>query len=365
MKQTVLNNIHLRLNAKMTEFQGWQVPLQYTTMSEEHFAVRTAVGLFDVSWLGRIEVSGGGAIGLLQRTFTRNISRLAEGSAIYGMFLNESGCILDDTLLMRLPDFEAGNRYILCTNAKNAEKLLSWLGRHAAGDAVVADRSNETSQLALQGPRSEQIIESLSSGHYKKLKQRHVRNASISGIDAVLSRTGYTGEHGYEIIVSKDKAEQVWNALMEAGRDVGIQACGLAARDILRLEMGYVMYGVDIDETKTPIEAGLSRFVDFKKDFIGKEALLKQKSKGAKQRLIGFVLAEKAVPKSGSSIFSENRDIGVVTSAAYSPSVYKGIGLGYVLTRYAQAGQEIEIEVKDREIAAKIVDTPFYKKKLA
>lgn len=365
MKQTTLNNIHLRLNAKMTEFHGWQVPLQYTAVSEEHFAVRTAAGLFDVSWLGRIEVSGAGALGLLQRTFTRNIARLAEGSAIYGMFCNENGCILDDTLLMRLFDHEAGNRYLLCSNAMNTEKLLSWLGQYAGRDTVVSDRSGETSQLALQGPRSEQIIERLSAGHYKKLKQRHVMNASVAGVDIVLSRTGYTGEHGYEIIVYKDKAEQLWNALIEAGRDVGIQACGLAARDVLRLEMGYVMYGADIDESRTPIEAGLSRFVDFKKDFIGKEALLKQKTEGAKQRLVGFVLAEKFIPKSGSSIFSENREIGMVTSAAYSLSVYKGIGLGYVLTRYAQAGQEIEIEVKDREIAAKIVDTPFYKKKSA
>lgn len=363
MKQTALNSIHTRLNAKMTEFHGWHVPLQYAGTGEEHLAVRTTAGLFDVSWLGRIEVSGADALGLLQRTFTRNIARLAEGSAIYGMFCNEQGRILDDTLLMRLPNHETGSRYLICSNAMNTDKLLSWLRRHAGQNTVIADRTEETFQFALQGPRSEQIIERLSGEHYKRLRQRHVRNATFAGLDAVLSRTGYTGEHGYEIIASREKAELLWNAVMEAGKDLGIQACGLAVRDILRLEMGYVMYGADIDETRTPLEAGLSRFVDFKKDFIGKEALLKQKSEGTRQRLAGFVLAEKAIPKSGSSIFSENREIGQVTSASYSPSVYKGIGLGYVLTRYAQAGQEIEIEVKDREVAAKIVDLPFYRKK--
>jgi aminomethyltransferase len=195
------------------------------------------------------------------------------------------------------------------------------------------------------------------------MKPRAIREIPVASSAVIVTRTGFTGEHGYELIAPADRAEALWDALMNAGRDEGILPCGFASRDLLRLEMGYLQYGSDLDETRTPLEAGLASFVDFKKDFIGKEALLKAKAGGVKQKIAGFVLLDKAIPRRGGSIFSENREIGVVTSGCLSPHLRKGIGLGYVVARYSQPGQEIEIEVRDREIVAKIVDLPFYKKK--
>lgn len=363
MKQTALHQTHIQLKAKMAEFQGWSVPFQYSGVQEEHQAVRTAAGLFDVSYLGRIEVSGPDSLSLLDKTFTRSLAKFQEGMAVYGLFCNEGGFIMDDSLLFNIPKPVSGSRYIICTNAANTEKVLSWLRQNAGPDVSISDMTSSTYQFSLQGPRADSILERLCGGHFKKIKHHHIRKITIADTSVLVSRTGYTGEQGYELIMPVASAEALWNAVMEAGKDFGISPCGLGSRDILRLEMGYVMYGNDIDETRTPLEAGLDAFVDLKKEFIGKDALAKQKASGVKYRLTGFILAERVVPKCGSSIFSENREIGFVTSAGYSPSMFKTIGLGYVLSRYSQPGQEIEIEVKDREIAARIVERPFYRKK--
>jgi aminomethyltransferase len=363
MKQTALHQVHLQLKAKMVEFHGWQAPFQYAGVAEEYHAVRTAAGLFDVGFLGRIEVAGADATEFLQKLFTRNIAKLAEGSAVYGLFCNESGFILDDVVLFRTPEGKARARYLLTTNAVNTDKVLAWLNRHLAGDVQVADLTQTTAQLALQGPGSDGILEKLSGPNTKKLRLKHVRELRLLDTPVMVSRTGYTGEHGYEFFVPAERAEAMWNAIMEAGKEPGLMPCGTGSRDVLRLEMGYVLYGSDIDETRTPLEAGLGAYVDLKKEFIGRDALEKLKAEGVKRKLAGFVLLEKGVPRPGGSIFSENREIGSVTSGNHSPHVRTGIGLGYVFTRYAQAGQEVEIEVKDREIAAKIVDLPFYKKK--
>jgi aminomethyltransferase len=363
MKQTVLHQKHLQLKAKMTEFRGWQVPFQYTDVQEEYQAVRTAAGLFDVGYLGRIEISGPGAPALLQKVFTRNTAKIAEGTAHYGFLCNESGFILDDAVLFRLPDLPSGSRYLLSTNAGNTDKVLLWLQRHATHDVQITDNTLAATQLALQGPHSFLILEKLAGPHLKKFKPRGVRELTIAEKPVIVSRSGYTGEHGYEFFVPANRAESLWDAVLEAGQEVGIRPCGFGSRDLLRLEMGYLLYGCDIDETRTPLETGLLPFVDFKKDFIGKDALLKLKTEGVKQKLAGFLLLEKGVPRSGGSIFSENREIGVVTSGNLSPRFRNGFGLGYVVSRYAQPGQEIEIEVRDREIAAKIVELPFYRKK--
>lgn len=453
MKQSALHPVHLQLNAKMIDFQGWQMPFQYAGTAEEHLAVRTAAGLFDVSHLGRIEITGPGGAGLLQKSFTRDVLKLSEGAATYGLFCNTSGLILDDALLFHLPKgqsglpapqpdkfqvyvlecadkslykgyskdidrrlkdheegkvswtaprrpvrlvyFEeydteaeaikredelktgfgrewlkkilasrqAGDRYLLSTNAVNTDKMVSWLKQNADQDVQITDRTQTMAQIALQGPSSDSLFDKIAGHHVKKLRPKNVRELPLAGTPVTVSRTGYTGEHGYEFFVPVDHAEALWTLIMQAGKESGLAPCGLAARDVLRLEMGYVMYGYDIDEKRNPIEAGLGAVVDLKKEFIGKEALLAQKAAGITRRLAGFVLLEKEIPRNGGSIFSENREIGAVTSAVYSPSVRKGIGLGYVLTRYAQPGQEVEIEVRDREIAAKIAELPFYKKK--
>lgn len=365
MKQTPIHHVHLQLKAKFTEFRGWQVPLQYAGVNEEYHAVRSAAGLFDVSHLGRIEVSGADASALLQKVFTREVPKQPEGSAVYGLVCAESGSILADAVLFRLPATVAGPgpRFLLTVSAETTEKVIAWLSRHVGKDAGITDRTAFTAQFALQGPASAGVIERLAAPHFKKIRPRALREIHLAGAPVTISRTGCTGEDGYEFFVPAEQAEALWNLVLETGNNAAIMPCGLECRDVLRIEMGYPLYGNDIDETRTPLEAGLAPFIDFKKDFIGKDALLKLKADGVKERLVGFTLAQKATPRSGGSIFSEDREIGIVTSGALSPAVRSGIGLGYVLSRYAQPGQEVDVEVKDREIAAKIVETPFYRKK--
>lgn len=360
MKQTVLHQKQLQLHAKMCEFQGWQLPLQYSAVLDEYHAVRAAAGLFDVSFLGRIAIKGADAGAFLQRVFTRNIDNLAAGASAYGLFCNNAGHILDNAMLLHLPGDDG---FLLCTNASNTEKIISWLTTNAGPNVEIADQTNPLAQLALQGPRSLPVLEKLLGAHVKAMKLRGVRERKLAGITAIVSRTGYTGEHGYELFVPASQAEQLWDSILDAGQEHGLLPCGQGSRDMLRLEMGYALYGNEIDETRTPVESGLGRFVNFKKDFIGKEALLKLKPEDIKQKLAGFVLLDKGIPREGGSIFSESREIGTVTSGNHSPHLRNGIGLGYVISRYAQSGQEIEIELKDREIAAKTVELPFYRKK--
>ncbi len=362
MKQTVLHHRHVQSKAKMTEFQGWQVPQNYTDGAEEYHAVRTAAGLFDVGFLGRIEISGPGASTLLNLIFTRNTEHMAERTVHYGFLCNEAGGVLDDALLFRLPG--DGPRFLLTTNAANTGKILSWIEKQAVAGAEVVDRSDQTAHLALQGPMSVKILEALPGcTRARKFRPGAIKQASLFGAQVLVARTGYTGESGYEFIVPLETAEKLWDGLMEAGRELGLRSCGLASRDMLRLEMGYLLYGSDIDESRTPIEAGREVFVEWDKDFIGRDALLRLKSHGVGRILAGFVLIDKNVPRPGGSIFSENREIGTVTSGVLSPFLRKGIGLGYITSRYSQPGQEIEIEVRDREIVGKIVELPFYRKR--
>ncbi len=360
MKQTVLHQNHTKLHARMTDFQGWQVPLHYSTALDEYHAVRTAAGVFDVGFLGRIAIKGSDANTLLQRVFTRNIDNLNAGTAVYGLLCNASGRILDNAMLLHLPGDDG---FLLCTNAANTEKILSWLTKYADKNVEIVDRTQSLAQFALQGPKSLLVLEKLIGTPVKAMKLRGVRERKLVGTVAIVSRTGYTGEHGYELFIPSSHAEQLWDALLEAGKDIGLLPCGQGSRDMLRLEMGYALYGNEIDETRNPIESGLDRFVNFKKDFIGKDALQKLRPEDIKQRLAGFMLLDKGVPREGGSIFSESREIGTVTSGNHSPYLRNGIGLGYVISRYAQPGQEIEIELKDREIAAKTMELPFYRKK--
>jgi len=359
MKQTVLHQKHLQVNAKLTVYQDWQTPLQFSDVRDEYHAVRTAAGLFDIGYLGRIEIAGLGAAPLLQKVLTRNISKITTGSVHYALICNKSGFILDDILILHL----AANRYLLTTNAGNTEKILLWLKKHATDDVQLTDKTRALAQFALQGPQSFPVLEKLTEPHLSKMKPKVVREVTIQDIAVTISRTGYTGDQAYELFVPADRAEALWDAVIAVGSEKGLLPCGFACRDTLRLETGHLLYGNDLDETRTPFEAGLGSFVDFKKEFIGKEALLRLQAEGPKRKLAGFFLVDKGVPKSGGSIFSESREIGVVTSGVQSPHRRTGIGLGYVVSRYAQAGQEIEIEVRDKEIAAKIVDMPFYRKK--
>jgi len=359
VKQSILHQKHLQAHAKISDIHGWQLPQQFSDLSDEYSAVRTAVGLFDLSFIGKIAIQGKDALSLLQTVFTRNLSKLPEGNVQYSLACNETGGILDEGLLFHISD----NRYFFTSNAMNTDKMTQWLQKHATGSVEITNRTKDFFQIGLQGPRSIQIIEALASPPFKKMKPRSVRKIHLAEIPLLISRTGFTGEHGYELFIAPEYAEAIWDILLNAGKNLGILPCGYAARDILRLEMGYRLYGNDITEEYTPFEAGLGSFVDFQKDFIGKDALFKKSTEGVQQKLVGFELLDKGIPKAGNSIFSENHEIGIVTSGGQSPSARKCIGFGYVATRYAQPGQEIEIEVKDREIAAKIVDLPFYRKK--
>lgn len=365
MKQTAVHHVHLHLKAKMADFRGWQMPLTYAGVSEEYQAVRGAAGLFDVGHLGRIEVAGPGAPALLQKTFTRDAVKQPEGATAYGLLCAEAGTIIADAVLFRLPAPGNGQefRFLLTVSPETTDKVIAWLSRHGEKNTSITDRTSFTAQFALQGPASAAVLEKLASPHFKKIRPKYIKSFPLSGATAIVSRTGFTGEDGYEFIVSAEQGESLWNTILEQGNAEGVVPCGIEVRDVLRLEMGYPLYGNDIDETRTPLEAGLTPYVDFQKDFIGKDALQSLKAGGVKERLVGFVLTQKAAPRSGGSIFSEDREIGTVTSGVLSPAARSGAGLGYVLSRFAQPGQEVDIEVKDREIAAKIVEFPLYRRK--
>ncbi len=365
MKQTAIHQVHIQLKAKMGEFRGWSVPSVYSTIGEEYHAVRHAAGLFDIGHLGRIEVAGPASPALLQRVFTRDVSKQAEGSALYGLLCTKTGTILADALLIRLPHAGAASnvRSFLTVSAETTDKVMHLLTGLAEKGVTLIDRTEQTAHFSLQGPSSASVLEKIAAPRFKRVRPRLVKELSLDGGSVVVSRTGYTGEDGYEFILPAVSAPAFWGAILEAGRDAGVLPCGMECRDILRLEMGYLLYGNDIDETRTPLDAGLSSVVDLGKEFIGRDALIKLKTAGRREAIVGFGLVERAVPRQGGSIFSENREIGTVTSGALSPSMRGGIGLGYVQSRYAQPGQEVDIEAKDREFAAKVVDIPFYRKK--
>lgn len=362
MKHTPLYEEHKKLGAKMVPFEGWEMPLSYTGVIEEHRTVRTAVGLFDISHMGRIEVTGHGAVDLLQHVATTDVKKLTVGGMKYALALNEQGGILDDIMIYRFGQ----QSYFVCANASNAEKIDHWLRKQASGisDVEVMNRSIELAQLAVQGPRSRDMMKPITEAALDPLKVRHCLSTKVAGVSMWLSRSGYTGELGYELYLPADRVCEVWEVLLAKGKACDLKPCGLGCRDTLRLEMGYPLYGNDIAETTTPIEASLEFAVDFKKgDFIGSEEVVRQKEKGTARKRIGFELLQRGVPRHGHKIFSDGHEIGVVSSGNHSPSLGKGIGMGYVLTRFAELGGEILIEIRGNAVPAVIVERPFYRKK--
>jgi aminomethyltransferase len=362
MKRTPLYEEHKRLGAKMVPFAGWEMPLSYTGVIEEHHAVRGAVGLFDISHMGRIEVTGPAAVELLQRVATSNAKKLAVGGMQYALALNENGGILDDLMIYRLSE----RRYFVCANASNADKIFEWLKKHATGfsEAAVVNRSAELAQLAVQGPRSREMMKPLTDASLDSLKVRHCLETKTAGVSMFLSRSGYTGELGYELYLPADRVREVWETMLAKGKAHGVKPCGLGCRDTLRLEMGYPLYGNDMDETVTPIEAALAFAVDFKNEsFIGREEVMRRIEKGPDRIRIGFVLSQPGVPRHGHKIFSDGKEIGTVSSGNHSPSLGKGIGMGYIHSGFAEIGGEILIEIRNRTVPAVIVEMPFYRKR--
>jgi aminomethyltransferase len=360
MKRTPLYQMHVSAGARLVDFAGWEMPIQYSGVVDEYQAVRTSAGLFDVSHMGRLTVEGRDAVSFLQRVTTNNVEPLAVGAAQYSMVCNPAGGIKDDIFVYRLGE----TRFLLCVNASNREKIFSWFCAKAPqGDVRLEDDSGSLAQIALQGPQSPHILRTLCADAAERLKPRQCLETSIVGASGVISRTGYTGEVGYELYVPSSSAVIVWEALQKAGEQDGIKPCGLGARDLLRLEVGYLLYGNDMDEQTTPLEAGAAFAVDFAKgDFIGREVLAEQREKGPGRRLVGFELVVKGVPRHGMKVLAAGKEIGVVTSGNLSPRLQKGIGLAYVPPAFADQGARFQVDIRGRLQEAVVVKPPFYKR---
>jgi aminomethyltransferase len=361
MKKTPLYDLHLKLGAKVVPFSGWEMPLSYTGVVEEHHAVRNEVGLFDISHMGRFELSGVGAKNALAHIVPSPLNKIKRGQAQYSMLLNEAGGVIDDIYI-----YQRGvDLFFLIVNAANRAKDFAWIASHLPDTASLKDVSDETALLALQGPKSwDVLLQTIPFGMEEIALRTFIDTefVAVRGAMATIARTGYTGERGYEIIVPAHAVERVWNSLMEAGGPLGIKPAGLGARDTLRLEKGYPLYGHEINDKTTPVEAGLGQFLDLKKEFIGSKSLKERQSQPPTQQLIGFELTVGGVPREGYPIYSDQKEVGTVTSGNFSPSLKRGIGMGYVDTRYAEIGNEIFVMIRDREAAGVIVKMPFYRK---
>ena len=361
MKETALTDVHKKLGAKMVPFAGYLMPVQYEGVTIEHKTVREAVGVFDVSHMGEFLVEGDTALPLLQKISTNDVAKLAIGDAQYNCMTNETGGIVDDLLIYRIKE----NTYLLVVNAANIEKDWNWISTYNTHfNATLRNLSEEYSLLAIQGPKAVEAMQSLTSVNLSEIPYYKFKVADFAGIDfVIISATGYTGSGGFEIYCKNNEVEQIWNAVFKAGADFGIKPIGLAARDTLRLEMGFSLYGNDINDTTSPIEAGLSWITKFNKQFVNHEALAKQKAEKPSRKLVAFSMDEKGIPRKDYDIVDESSaKIGMVTSGTMSPSLGIGIGLGYVTTNYSSLGSKIYIQVRKKQIPATVVKLPFYKK---
>lgn len=359
MKNTALTHIHEQLEAKLVPFAGYNMPVSYEGVNTEHETVRNGVGVFDVSHMGEFLIEGPNALELIQKVSSNDASKLVDGQAQYSCLPNETGGIVDDLIVYRIKE----DQWLLVVNASNIEKDWNWISSHNSMNAEMKDLSEDYSLLAIQGPKAIEAMQSLTSEDLSAIKFYTFKVSDFAGIEhVIISATGYTGSGGFEIYCKNSEVEQVWNKVMEAGAEYGIKPIGLAARDTLRLEMGYCLYGNDIDDTTSPIEAGLGWITKFSKDFINSEALKKEKEQGPERKLIAFELNERGIPRQGYDIVDSNGyKIGVVTSGTMSPSMGKGIGLGYVPTIFKDVGSVIYIQIRKNAVPATVVKLPFYK----
>lgn len=361
MKNTAFTQIHEALGAKMLPFAGYNMPIQFSGINDEHETVRTKLGVFDVSHMGEIWVKGPNALAFIQYVTTNDASVLQDGKVQYSCLPNGKGGIVDDLLVYRV-DAET---YLLVVNASNMQKDWEWMLSQNKVGAILYNASDEIAQLAVQGPLALKAMQKLTSASVTDMEYYTFKKLDFAGVkDVIFATTGYTGSGGCEIYMANEDAVKIYNAVMEAGAEYGIKPIGLAARDTLRLEMGFCLYGNDIDDTTSPIEAGLgwiTKFTDAK-DFINKDIFLKQKTEGTSRRLVGFELIDKGVPRHGYDVVdAAGNKIGVVTSGTMGPSVKKGIGMAYVPTAYMKAGSEIFISIREKAIKAQVVKLPFYK----
>jgi aminomethyltransferase len=354
--KTAFYDKHQSAGAKLVEFAGYWMPIQYKGIIEEHLAVRKNVGLFDLSHMGEFEVRGKDSLAFLQHITTNNAASLEPGKIQYSCMPNPQGGIVDDLLVYRLADC-----YYLVVNASNIKKDFDWLLSQISGDVTLIDKSAETSLLAIQGPNAQKVMSRLTSENLDNMAYYTSATTKIAGVDLLFSRTGYTGEDGFELYIPFNESERVWNAVVEAGRPVGMEFIGLGARDSLRLEMKMALYGNDIDDTTSPVEAGLSWIVNFDKDFVGKPTILRHKEEKPKRRLVCLELSGRAFARHGYDIYDDGQVVGQVTSGTFSPSLQIPIAMGYVPTANAKPGSVVEVDIRGKRFPATVVAPPFYK----
>ncbi|RWR15105.1 glycine cleavage system aminomethyltransferase GcvT [Siminovitchia fortis] len=362
LKKTPLYPLYKEYGAKTIDFGGWDMPVQFSGIKEEHEAVRKNAGIFDVSHMGEIIVKGKNSLDFLQKMMTNDFSRLKDGGALYTAMCYENGGVVDDLLVYKLSEEE----YFLVVNAANTEKDYEWLKQHAPEGVSVENVSDQYALIAIQGPKAQSILQKLSKNTNLDdigfFKFRH--DVELDGAHALVSRTGYTGEDGFEIYCQADDAEKLWRTLLEIGKDEGLVPCGLGARDTLRFEAALPLYGQELSPEITPLEAGIGFAVKLNKeaDFIGKEALKRQKEQGVERRIAGVEMIDRGIPRNGYRVFSGDKEIGYVTSGTQSPTLKKNIGLVLIGADYNEEGNEVEIEVRKKRLKAKIIQTPFYKR---
>jgi aminomethyltransferase len=357
LKRTPLYTIHRRLGAKMVEFAGWQMPVQYRGIIEEHLAVRSRAGLFDVSHMGELEIHGVDALALCQKVTANDVSRIGYRRAQYNLLLNEQGGIVDDVIFHRLEE----QRYLVCVNAANSDKDFLWINKHASGNVEILNRSSEYAQLALQGPLAERILQTLTEATLSTLGYYHFLFALVGGSRCLIARTGYTGEDGFELYCAPDRAETLWNSLMKSGGPFGLVPAGLGARDTLRLERALPLYGHELDDKTSPLEAGLGWVVKFAKGvFLGRERLLREQEEGPKRKLVGLALSDPGIARSGCHVFKGADCVGEVTSGTKSPTLKKSIALAYVESQESTPGGMLEVEIRGRRAKARVEQLPFY-----
>jgi len=361
LKRTPLYEQHRALGARLVEFGGWEMPVQYTGILEEHQAVRTRAGLFDVSHMGEFKVEGPDALPFLQYLVPNDVSLLTVGQALYTQLLLPDGNTIDDLIIYRLADMH----YMLVVNAANIDKDFAWVEEQAKNfkDVQVANQSDTTALLALQGPAAQSILQTLTDADLASIRYYHSLAGVVDGVNCIISRTGYTGEDGFELYCAPVDVVALWTDLLAAGKPQGLLPAGLGARDTLRLEAGYCLYGHELDEQSNPLEARLGWTIKFDKgDFVGRDALLKIKEQGLERKLIGVELLDRGVCRVGHVIYANEHAIGSITSGAPSPTLHKNIGMGYVVIAHANVGENVDIDIRGKRVAAQIVALPFYKR---
>jgi len=360
LKKTPLNQTHRELGARMVDFGGWDMPVQYSGVIDEHQAVREAAGLFDVSHMGEVEVSGANALAYIQQLTINDAAKLVDGQVQYSAMCYPEGGVVDDVTLYRFSE----SRYLFCVNASNTDKDFAWmqqvLAESAMTEVTLTNRSDEFAQIALQGPKAEAILSTLTDVVLADLVYYHFCEGAVAGIEMIISRTGYTGEDGFELYLPAFSAVQLWQALMAAGTPHGLLPIGLGARDTLRLEKGYALYGHELSREISPLEGGLSWITKLdKEDFIGKAALVAQKTEGVPRRRVGLVMQERGIPRDGYAVFAGDREVGVVTSGTMSPSLKVGVALALVEPEAAREETELTVAIRNRRMVARVTRPPF------